>query len=415
MSIFDIFKRKNIKAEPAEERKVNLGGLMFSNASNFSSTMATKLSAVYCATAQISNALAMLPINIVKYDSDEKRPIQHPLWKVLNVSPEKAYNHFNSFKMAIESVILQGNAYFYIIRDKKLNVEELRYINAEFVQPMPQADGSIRYIVQGFPAAVDGNDMVHLFLHCDEMHNGISLIKYACRTLGSAIDAEETSNKFYRSGAGLNGILKASATLTNEQKKQIRDSWNQAFTEGGSGVAVLPQGLDYQAVSVSPEDAQLLETRKFNIEEIARFFCISPIKLQVLGDISYNSLEATELNFLYDTVAPYVQMIKEEFNRKLFKPSEVGVLGVDFDYTSAMQTNRKDLGEYYRMMITNGLMTVDEVRGQLGLAKLNTPGSTTTFIQLSYGSADDIAEGKYIKQKETDQVQDPNGAKVVKD
>lgn len=406
-----LFSRKDKNKTDGTEKRSRGLGLAFANGSSFSESASMKLSAVYAATNQISNAVAMLPINIVRYGFDEKQPIAHKLWEVLNVRPEKMYNHFNSFKMAVESVILRGNGYFYIVRDDKLNVIELRYINPDFVQPLPMPDGTIRYIVQGFPAAVDAADMIHLFIRCDEMHNGISLLRYACKVLTSASNAEETADKFYKGGAGLNGIIKAQATLTKDQKEQIREAWGDAFSKNGNGVAVLPQGLEYQPISVSPEDAQLLESRKFGIEEIARFFCISPIKLQVLGDVSYNSMESAELNFLYDTVAPYVKMFEEEFNRKLFKPSEVGKIGVMFDYTSSLQTNRKELAEYYRLMVTNGIMTVDEVRGQMGMPKLNTPGSTTTFIQLSYGSANDIAEGKYIKQKETEQ--DPNQTKVL--
>lgn len=408
-----IFSRKN-KQEPvvAEERSRGLG-LLFNNSSNFASSAAMKLSAVYAATNQISNAVAMLPVNIVKYDFDEKQPIQHPLWKVLNVAPEKNYNHYNSFKMAVESVIIQGNGYYYIVRDDKLNVKELRYINPDFVQPMPMPDGSVRYIVQGFPAAVESSDMIHLFMHCDEMHNGISLLRYAYKTLTAASNAEDTADKFYKGGAGLNGVLKATATLTKEQKAQIRESWSEAFSEKGNGVAVLPQGLDYQPISVSPEDAQLLESRRFGVEEIARFFNISPIKLFQLKEVSYSSMESTELNFLYDTVAPYVQLFIEEFNRKLFKPSEVGKLGVMFDYSSAMQTNRKELAEYYRTLLTNGILSIDEIRGQMGYPKLGTKAGEAHFIQLSYASAEDIAEGKFVKGNVNGEVQDPNQAKVV--
>jgi HK97 family phage portal protein len=409
-----LFSRKN--KEQQEERSVNLGALMFNSSSSFSESAAMKLSAFYCGVNQISNALALLPVNVVKYDFDEKQPIDHPLWKILNITPDGTNNHFNSFKAAVESVIIKGNGYFYIDRDSKLNVKAIRYINADFVTPMPQPNGTIKYIVQGFPAAVEGSDMIHLYTHCDEMHNGISLLKYAYQVLMGARNADETADKFYRSGAGLNGIIKAQATLTNEQKKQIRESWNQAFNEGGNGVAVLPQGLDYQPVSVSPEDAQLLESREFNIQEIARFLNISPIKLFQLKEVSYNSLEATQLSFLYDTVAPYIQLFIEEFNRKLFKPSEVGKLGVMFDYTAAMQTNRKDLGEYYRMMLTNGIMSIDEIRGQMGLPKLNSEGSDSHWVQLSYQTIENIASGKVLKSQDGNQEeQDPNQSKTVKE
>ena len=408
-----IFSRKQKTPVQPEERSINLGGLMFNSSSSYSESRAMKLSAFYCGVNQISNAVAMLPINIVKYDYDEKQPIQHSLWRILNLAPDQKFNHFGAFKAAVESVIITGNAYFLIERDERLNVKALHYINSDYVQPMPQTDGTIKYLVVGMKEAVPAENMIHLWMHVDEMFNGISLLRYAYNTLKGSTNAEETANSFYAGGAGLNGILKASSVLTNDQKKQIRESWQQAFQSGGNGIAVLPQGLDYQPVSVSPEDAQLLESREFNVVEIARFLNISPIKLFQLDEVSYSSMESTQLYFLQDTITPYVQIFVEEFNRKLFKPSEVGKIGVMFDYTNAMQTNRKELAEYYRILLTNGIMSIDEIRGQMGLPKLGTKAGESHFIQLSYASAEDIAEGKYIKNKGNEGTQDPNQTKVA--
>lgn len=393
-----IFNRKNNTPVQPEERAVRLGALMFANGVGFGEGRSMKLSAFFCGVNQISNAVAMLPIDIVRYDSDEKRPIEHPLWQILNLSPDNKYNHFNVFKMAIESVIVQGNAYFYIERDSKLNVKALRYINANYVTPTVKPDGSVKYIVAGMDKAVDAVNMIHLWMHIDETFNGISLIKYAYDSLKGAYDAETAAAKFYRGGAGLNGVLKANATLTNEQKKQIRESWNQAFSADGNGVAVLPAGLDYQAVQISPEDASLIDNREFNIVEIARWLNISPIKLFQLDEVSYSSMESTELYFLSDTIAPYCSMIAEEFNRKLFKPSEVGHIGVSFNFIRAMRTNRKDQADYYRAMLSMGVYSINEVRGDLGLPRVESKEGDERFIQLSFGTAKNIAEGKYIKQ-----------------
>ena len=401
MGLFN--RKKNNEPPKVEERKVSLGGLLYNSTSSYSNTLAMKLSAVYCATNQISNSVAMLPIDVVNYDQDEKRPIQHPLWKVLNLSPDNKYNHFNVFKMAIESVILEGNAYFYIVRDDKLNVKELRYLNADFVQPLLQPDGSVKYIVAGFPAAVDAGDMIHLWQHIDESYHGLSVIRYAYNALTNAADATSTAGKFFRGGAGLNGVLKASATLTNDQKKQIRDSWSDAFGTTGNGVAVIPQGIDFQPVSVNPKDAQLLDAMEwFGVNEISRFFNISPIRLMQLDEVSYSSMESTNLAYLQDTVLPYCIMIEEEFNRKLFRPSEVGKKGVHFNFSRAMQTNRKDQAEYFRTLLTNGILSLNEVRGEMGLERLDGPEGDAHYMQLSYASARDIAEGKYIKQNAKD-------------
>lgn len=400
-----LFNRKEKAPVIQEERKVHLGGLLFNGGSGYSSSKAMKLSAVYCATNQISNSVALLPIQIVEKDMDENRPIEHPLYNLLNLKPNQKYNHYNMFKMAIESVILKGNAYMYIERDSNLNVKSLQYINPDFVQPMLQSNGTVKYLVHGMDGAVDAINMIHLWQHVDDQYNGMSLLKYAYNTLKGTSDAENTASKFYRGGAGLNGVLKASQTLSNDQKSQIKTSWSEAFSADGNGVAVLPQGLDYQPISVNPEDAQLLESREFNITEIARFFNISPIKLFQLEEVSYSSMESTQLSYMEDTIKPYVKMIEEEFNRKLFRPSEVGKIGVYFDFTSALQTNKQALAEYLRTLVTNGIMTIDDARKELGLPKLNTEGSSTTWMQISYGSADKIASGEYIKQNTQSQGQ----------
>ena len=411
MGIFN--RKKNVIQPQAEERKVSLGGLLYNSTTSYSNSLAMKLSAVYCATNQISNSVAMLPIDVVNYDQDEKRPINHPIWKILNLSPDSKYNHFNVFKMAIESVILEGNAYFYIERDDKLNVKALHYLNSEFVQPLLQRDGSVKYLVTGFPAAVDASDMIHLWQHVDENFNGLSVIRYAYKALKNAADATDTAGKFFRGGAGLNGVLKASATLTNDQKKQIRDSWNEAFGANGNGVAVIPQGIDFQPVSVNPKDAQLLEAMEwFGVNEIARFFNISPIKLFQLDEVSYSSMESTQLYYLQDTVLPYCTMIEEEFNRKLFKPSEIGKIGVHFNFARAMQTNRKDQAEYFRTMLTNGIMSLNVVRGEMGLERIESEEGDARFMQLSYGSVADIAAGKYIKNQQKDPTTDTIDAKA---
>ena len=212
-------------------------------------------------------------------------------------------------------------------------------------------------------------------------------------------NAENAANKFYKGGAGLSGILKASATVSDEQKLQIRKSWSEAFTSSdGNGVAVIPQNLDFQPVSVNPKDAMLIEARQFNVVEIARYLNISPIRLYDLHEVSYSSMEATNMSYLEDTVKPYATMISNEINLKLFKPSEVGKIGIRFDFTDALQTNRQALAEYYRTLLTNGILSINDIRKQLGFPQLEGEEGNTHWLQISYANAADIAAGKFIKQ-----------------
>lgn len=403
-----LFKRNNPKNKVEEQRSSSTSplGLLFNSVSSFSDQKALSLSAFFCGVEQISNAVAMLPFNVAENKNDELKRVKHNLNFILGVQPNNRWNPFNMWKEAVQHIILRGNAYFYIERDERLNVKAIYPIENDFVTVLPQEDGTVKYSVSGF-RVLEAFEMIDIAMHRDEFYNGVPLLKYAYRTLNGASNAETASDNFYKSGAGLSGILKASATLTDAQKQQIRTSWDEAFSgEKARGIAVLPQGLDFQAVSVSPEDAQMLESRQFNVLEIARFLNISPIRLFDLSDVSYSSMEATNLSFLSDTVAPYMSAILSEMDLKLFKPSEVGKFEVITDYKQAMQTNRQALAEYYRTLLNSGVLCIDEVRSDLGYPKLGTDAGKMHYIQVSYANAEDIAQGKFIKNGGQDQNQE---------
>ena len=198
-------------------------------------------------------------------------------------------------------------------------------------------------------------------------------------------------------------MLKAAAPLTEQQKIQIAQSWEKSVSRtSGGGVAILPQGLDFQSISVNPEDAQLLESRQYSVIDICRFFNVSPLKVFDYTHMSYSSLEQVTLSFLQDTILPYAQLIEDEFNRKLFKPSEVGKYYIDFDFASASGTDKKTEAEYYRTLVTNGLITISEARERLGFAPLDGDEYNQTYMQLSYGSVKNISDGLYIKNNPQD-------------
>lgn len=408
MGIFDIFKSKpqrEVINNTPEERSLAVA-LGFNGTSNFVTTQSMRLSSVYAATNMISNSCALLPMKIITMEGGRAREIEHPLSKVLNLKPNNKYNHFNFMKLLIESVILKGNGYAYIERDENLNVVALHLIDADYVTPVVQGDGSIKYIVHGMSQAIDAINMIHLYQHLDNTYRGISTVKYADMALHGAHAAEQHSENFFKSGAGLMGVLKSSAPMTNEQKRQAAESWRMSITNTqGGGVAILPQGLDFQAIAISPEDSQLLETRKYNVVEIARFFNISPVKLFDYSNVSYSTLEQTDLSYLQDTILPFTQLMEDEFNLKLFKPSEVGKIMVDFDYSVLVQTDKNTEAEYYTKLITNGILTINDVRSKLGFEPSEEEGSDKHWMQISYATIENIANGAYIKQTEQSQGQ----------
>lgn len=418
MGIFD-FLRAKVTPKEQEERAVVVGGLGFNSLSSFASDTSMNVSAFYCAVQQISNAVATLNMDIVEYSATDKKVLfEHPLNKVLNVRPDGRHTHFDFFKQMTESVILRGNGYALIVRDDRtLYPKQLLYLDSRDVNPMIQPDGTVKYLVNGMSEAVDASNMLDFHMHLDSNFRGVPLIRYAYQALKCASDADRQAGNFFSSGGNVSGVLKSSAPLTNEQKKQIIESWRNSFmdnTNSKPSVAVLPQGVDFQAVSLNSSDLELLSSREFNVVEIARFFCIPPSKLMIMDDVSYNSLEYAQINFMQDTVLPYTQMMEDEMNIKLFKPSQVGKIFVDFDFSTMFSTNKETEANYYKTLLVNGILSLNEVRTKLGFPNISAEdGGDRHWMQISYATTEAISSGKYIKGQDQAQTQevDNNTAK----
>ena len=164
----------------------------------------------------------------------------------------------------------------------------------------------------------------------------------------------------------MSGVLTVQGQLQQKQKDEIRSSWAQAYANGGQGLAVLQGNMTYQPIQINAKDAQMIESRQFNIQDIARFFGINPILLGDLSNgVSYNTIEAVQQEFLVHTLQPYVTMIENEFNRKLLKPSERN-LNITLETNEILRTDKAAQAQYYATMLTNGLLTRNEVRKELG-------------------------------------------------
>ena len=406
MGLFNKKKKEPVK-EQVEERGIGLEGLFYNGMCSYSASKALRLSACYCATSQISNSCGILPLMIMKGLGNEKeQQFNHSLHSLLNQKPDLKHNHFNFFKQMIESVLLRGAGYALIERDNRLNVKKLTYIDYDLVTPMPQPDGTIKYLVVGANRVLEADEMIDFHLHVDEMYKGISVIRYATRALENAYEADNTALNFFKSGGNLAGVLKPNSPINNEQRQQAAEAWKNSFanTTDKIPVVIMPFGLDFQAISVDPSDAQLLESREFSIEEIARFFNIPPYKLYSnMGKVdASNEIESLQSLYLLDTILPITTMMSEELENKLFKPSERGKYSIDFDFSYMYKTSKASEADYYRTLITNGIMTLSEARSRLGLPPVDGSCADTHFIQLSYANANDIAEGKYIHGEQQD-------------
>jgi len=164
----------------------------------------------------------------------------------------------------------------------------------------------------------------------------------------------------------------------------LKASWQSAFSpETGTpnGVCVLEGNMEFEPITVNPSDAQLLETREFNVIDICRFFGVSPVKAFDLSKSSYSTVEATELAFLTDTLAPLLEKIELEFERKLYKPSEKDGIDVRFDTATLLRADKQSLASYYNTLFNIGVISPNEIRKELDLPAVEN--GDNTFVQVN--------------------------------
>ena len=372
MGIFSAFTKKN---QPEENRNLYDNSslynyLTYNSTGSYTTTKSMNLSAVYRCVEVISDAVAQLPIECSKVDQNgyKRKYIETPIYNLITKKPNNLMTRFTFIKTLITSVLLKGNGYALIERDKTGKPQNLKFIQSEFVNPQILKTGEIVYQITGMKQFVASKDMIHILNFSYDGLVGISTLQHAKLTLELTADSENHAAGFFKGGANLAGILKTMGSLSSEQKQNIKSAWQSAFTPNiGSpnGIAVLECNMEFQPITVNPADAQLLETRKFNVIDVCRFFGVSPIKAFDLDAANYSTVEATQLAFLTDTLAPLLEKIEEELQRKLFNEDESAV--VNFDESALLRTDKTSQAEYFTKLINAGIMTPSEARKQLGL------------------------------------------------
>lgn len=370
----NIFKNNGLGWTGKEDEKRSIDyistygeALPFSQFQNAYTAM--NISAVYRAVEIISDSVAMLPIKIKEIDATHKEELQtHPLNMVFQ---NNIFSKYNLIKLMIQSVLLKGNGFAYIHRAKDGTATELQFLENGDVQIHYNKQKKELYYTSNIISSkkIEPCNMIHLVKNSYDGVNGVSVLTYAARSIKLASNTENSANSFFTNGCNLSGVLTVQGQLSDKQRSDIRTSWNQAYSNGGNGLAILQGNMEYKPIQLNAADSQMLESRQFNVEDIARFFGISPVLLGDLTHANYNSIEALQQMFLLHTLQPYITLIEEEFTRKLFKPSEKNLI-VNLDETALLKTDKVALSTYYGNLLDKGVLCVNEVRKELGYSEI---------------------------------------------
>lgn len=408
MDILSIFRSKNTPTETKiEERSYydDMGiALNFSQfGSNFKVSSSMTLSAVYRAEECISNTIASLPVKLYQKDKNGyKTIVNSPLSYALAKQPNQKMNSFTFYKLLVKDILMTGNAYAIIKRENGVPVG-LDYISSGYVSPIDKID-HIEYQITNYKKTVKAEDICHFMNYSDNGVYGISVLTHARRTLGIADYGDKAAENFFKSGGSKSGFLKFTGPSNGKQKEEILQAWNNSQNSYGgvNGIAVLPSNVDFTQLSISPADAQLLESRKFSVIEIARFFSVPPSKLFDTEKSSYASEEINNIMFLNETIRPLIVKMEIELERKLFPNSTE--YDIKFDVSEMLRTDKASQASYFTSLFNLGAITSNEIRKELDYAPVE--GGDEALVQVNLAKLKNI--GNYNNGDQDNRLKEDN-------
>ena len=335
---------------------------------------AMQMTAVYSCVRILAEAIAGLPLHLYRYTDtgSKEKAIDHPLYNLLHDEPNPEMTSFVFRETLMTHLLLWGNAYAQIIRSGMGDVVALYPLMPNHMTVDRDENGQLYYEYQtsqdeahtmnGSLVRLSPSDVLHIpGLGFDGLV-GYSPIAMAKNSIGMAIACEEYGAKFFANGATPGGILEHPGVVKDPER--VRQSWNSAF--GGSAnankVAVLEEGMHYTPISISPEQAQFLETRKFQIDEIARIFRIPPHMIGDLEKSSFSNIEQQSLEFVKYTLDPWVSRWEQSMKRVLLKPEEKQDYFFKFNVDGLLRGDYESRMNGYATARQNGWMSANDIR-----------------------------------------------------
>ena len=346
-----------------------------SSGKNVDERSAMQVTTVYACVRILAEAIAGLPLHTYRRLSDgaKEKAIDHPLYYLLHSEPNPEMTSFIFRETMMSHLLLWGNAYAQIIRNGKGEILALYPLMPSRMTVDRASNGEIYYTYSTYKSDnptfkstgqvyLKKEDILHIAGLGFDGLVGYSPISMAKNAVGMALACEEYGAKFFENGASPSGVLEHPSTIKNPDK--LRESWNSLF-QGSSNshrVAVLEEGLSFKPISISPNEAQFLETRKFQIDEIARIFRIPPHMVGDLERASFSNIEEQSLEFVKYTLNPWISRWEQAIQRSLFLDSEKREYFVKFNVDGILRGDYESRMNGYATARQNGWMSANDIR-----------------------------------------------------
>jgi len=386
------------------------GGLFgFGSGTLANGKSALTLSAFYNGVDSISNDVAMLPMGVYKKEGENRLPFpEHPAHLLISLQPNAMMVAYDFWKLLVLRMIIKGNGYAIIVRNASTGrMQELLPVENSDVQVYKDKN-KLTYYIKG--VGFDSNDILHLKGFSLDGICGIGIITFAAHQMGVDLSAQAYAGDVYENRGLSYGIVTSDKSpLKGEQRLAVIDGVRSAFNNmGRHKVGYLDDNMKYQQVSVTPAEAQFLESRKMGVIEMARWLNLPPHKLKDLSNANYSNIYQQSIEYVQYTMFRYLRPIAQECRVKFFSQKEIPYCYV---YSNEKFLLRGDLDQkrlFYAAMIQQKIMNPNEIRA---LEELNAYDGGDQFLQAV--NMMDTEQVNLAKQKAQAEIDKINNSKTV--
>jgi HK97 family phage portal protein len=413
MSIFSRLFRSN-KIQKREESKPDeklsvrvIGSKAFAAVSSPAEAM--KSSIVYRGISILSDSVAAVPLTIYHKNKDGffVEDINHPLYKILNVSPSRRQTSYEFLENIIVHLIVYGNAYIYIKRNGDYEVSDLillypNTVTYDELRNSYTVSDSYNHIMGN----VSTSNIIHIRHKSLGTYVGQSVFTYAGRTIALANSTDKEALSTLEKGGKFKGIISSESSLTgfsaatDSQVDIVRDNL-QAQIDSGNDILTLQSGTEWHPISQSMRDLQLVDLHNTTLSDLARYFGISPVKLGIVIGGNYQAALQDSLNFYTDTLNPLLTKIEKAFNKMLIPSTVTLKYKIAFDRKTLPYF--KEILTNYEKMMQLGLASVNDIRKTLNMPQAEGGDKvfiTTNAQQLDAPSVKPVSNQKAVEKSE---------------
>lgn len=377
MGILEQLGLKRQRGEPKNKYEGNDFSLLFGRTTSgktVNERTALQTTAVYACVRILSETIASLPLHVYRYTEGGKaKDTEHVLYTLLHDEPNPDMTSFVFRETLMSHLLIWGNAYAQIIRDRSGQVIGLYPLLPDQMSIHRSEKGKLYYVYNRYEEdnpnfqekgsiVLSQEEVLHIpGLGFDGLI-GYSPIALAKNAVGMTLACEEYGASFFGNGANPGGVLEHPGILKDPAK--VRDSWNAVYqgTRNAYKVAVLEEGMSYKQIGIPPEEAQFLETRKFQINEIARLFRIPPHMVGDLEKSSFSNIEQQSLEFVKYTLDPWVVRFEQALKKSLLLPEEKKTHFIKFNVDGLLRGDYQSRMNGYAIGRQNGWLSTNDIR-----------------------------------------------------